>query len=99
MNQKNKFMTEKQTINVILDLARQQGVEDKVKNLIVKFQDVVKGAKTPEEQQHIAALGIAEIYKTIGCVGGLVVNGMEIIPPNLSYKEDINLYKGLVKLD
>ena len=67
--------------------------------LLEKFQNAVKGAKTPQERQQIASLGIAEIHKTIGCVGGLVVDGVAILPPEVSYQEEINQHKGLVRLD
>jgi hypothetical protein len=96
---KRRKMTEKETIESILKLAREQGVEEKVKNIIVKFQDAVKGAKNEEQRKCIAALGIAEIHKTIGCVGNLVVDHIEIIPENTSYKEAINASKSLVNLD
>ena len=75
-----KALSEKQTIEGILKLAREQGVEEKVKGLILKFQNAVKGAKNEFERKHIAALGLAEIHKVIGCVGGLVVDGVEILP-------------------
>lgn len=96
---KNKFMSEKDTFKVILGLAREQGVEDKVRKLIEKFQNAVKGARTEIERRQIATLGIAEIHKTIGCVGGLVVDGVEVLPPETSYQEAINEHKGLVRLD
>jgi len=99
MSRKNKLLSEKQTMQVILGLAREQGCEDKVRKLMEKFQNAVKGAKTPQERQQIAALGIAEIHKTIGCVGGLVVDGVAILPPEVSYQEAINEHKGLVRLD
>lgn len=99
MTNKKKFMTEAETIKVILSLAREQGCEDKVKNLILKFKNAVQGAKTEHERKQIAALGLAEIHKTIGCVGGLVVDGMEVLPPETSYQEAINLHKGLVRMD
>jgi hypothetical protein len=95
----NKFQSEQQTIKIILDLARKQGVEDKVKRLIEKFQNAVKGARTEEERLQIGTLGIAEIHKTIGCVGELVVNGVGILPPDSGYQEAINEHKGLVRLD
>lgn len=94
-----KKMTEKDTINSILKLAQEQGVEEKVKRLIAKFQDAVKGAKNENQRKYIAALGIAEIHKTIGCVGALVVDHVEILPENSAYKEDIIAQKGLVNLD
>lgn len=94
-----KALTEAQTIESIIKLAREQGVEEKVKNLILKFQNAVKGAKNEFERKHIAALGLAEIHKTIGCVGGLVVDGVEILPPEPGYDDAINAHKSVVKLD
>jgi hypothetical protein len=96
---KKKFLSEQETIKIILKLAREQGCEDKVRNLLIKFQNAVKGARSPQERQQIASLGIAEIHKTIGCVGGLVVDGVEILPPEVAYQDAINLHKGLVRMD
>lgn len=92
-------MSEKQTIEVILKLAREQGCEDKVKRLIEKFQNAVKGAKSEQERHQIATMGIAEIHRTIGCVGELVVDSVAVLPPETSYQEAINLHKGLVRMD
>lgn len=92
-------MSEKQTIEVILKLAREQGCEDKVKKLILKFQNAVKGAKSEAERHQIAAMGIAEIHKTIGCVGELVVDSVPILPAETSYQEAINLHKSLLRMD
>jgi len=96
---RKKFLSEKETIKAILSLAREQGCEDKVIKLLERFQNAVKGAKTLSERNQIAAMGIAEIHKTIGCVGELVVNGVGILPPEVSYQEAINLHKGIVRLD
>lgn len=96
---KKAIMSEQQTIASVLKLAREQGVEEKVKVLIEKFQNAVKGARNEFERAHIAALGIAEIHKSIGCVGGLVVDGREILPPDLSWKDDINEHKSIIKLE
>lgn len=98
MNMNRRMMTERETIKTILKLAREQGCEDKVQRLIDKFQNAIKGAKTAQERAQIANLGIAEIHRTIGCVGGLVVNGVELIPPEVSYQEAIDWRKGLVNL-
>ena len=96
---KKAIASEKQTIEAILKLAREQGVEEKVKLLIERFQNAIKGAKNEYEQKHLAALGLAEIHKTIGCVGALIVDGVEILPADPSYQEDINMHKSVVKLD
>ncbi len=98
-SKKKDVMSENQTIASILKLAREQGVEEKVKGLIEKFQDAIKSARNEYERKHIAAIGIAEIHKTIGCVGGLIVDGVEILPADTSWQEDINAQKNLVKLD
>lgn len=92
-------MSERQTIEVILKLAREQGCEDKVKRLIEKFQNAVKGAKSEAERHQIATMGIAEIHRTIGCVGELVVDSVSVLPPETSYQEAINMHKGLVRMD
>jgi hypothetical protein len=99
MRKRKGKLSENETIKIILNLAREQGCEDKVRKLIENFQNAIKGAKTPLERQQIAFLGIAEIHKTIGCVGGLVVDGVAVLPPETSYQEAIDQHKGLVRLD
>ena len=96
---KKKRMSEKDTISIIMKLAREQGVEEKVQKLIERFQSDVKGAQTEAERKSIAAMGLAEIHKTIGCVGALIVDGVEVLPEDTGYQDAINLYKGVVKLD
>jgi len=99
MKKKSKNMSEKETMKVIIDLARREGVEDKVKGIIVKYQDAVKSARTEHQRKHIAAMGLAEIHKTIGCVGALIVDGVEILPEEGGHLDAINEHKGLVRLD
>ena len=94
-----RIVSERETIKVILQLARQQGCEDKVRKLLERFQNAVKGAKSDLERHQIASMGIAEIHKTIGCVGGLVVDGVGILPPDLGYQEAINQHKGMIRMD
>jgi hypothetical protein len=96
---KVKVPTEKETLEHILSLAREQGVEEKVQNLYMKYSDILKSAKSPEERQQIATLGLVEIHKTIGCVGSLIINGVEVLPPDNSYEDIINQTKGVVRLD
>lgn len=94
-----RIQSERETIRIILQLARQQGCEDKVRKLLDKFQNAAKGAKSDFERHQIASMGIAEIHKTIGCVGGLVVDGVGILPPDTGYQEAIDQHKGMVRLD
>jgi hypothetical protein len=90
---------DKETIQEILKKARAQGVEEKVKKIISKYEDSIKSAKDENERHHIAVLGLVELHKTIGCVGPLIVDGVEILPADPSYQEAINLNKRLVNLD
>ena len=94
-----KIKSERETVRLILQLARQQGCEDKVRKLLERFQNAVKGARSDIERHQIAAMGIAEIHKTIGCVGELVVDGVGILPPDTGYQEAINVHKRLVRMD
>lgn len=96
---KVKIPSEQETIQHVLALAREQGVEDKVKNLIMKTQDNIKGARDEAMRKSMAHLGLVEIYKTIGCVGGLILDGVEVLPPDMAYKEAIDQTRGCVKLD
>jgi hypothetical protein len=96
---KVKIPSEQETIQHILGLAREQGVEDRVKTLIMRTQDNIKSARDEVARKHMAHLGLVEIYKTIGCVGGLILDGIEVLPPDNSYKEEIDMTRGCVKLD
>jgi hypothetical protein len=94
-----KKMSEKQTYAQILALAKEQGVEEKVQKIIIKYEDAVKGARSEAERKHIAHCGLAEIHRTIGCVGPLIVDGVEILPATPGYEEQIASHMGLIKLD
>lgn len=91
--------SEKETRASIMNLARQQGVEAQAEKIWNKYEDAVKGAKSEMERHHIAACGLAELHRLIGCVGALVVDGVEIIPEQTGYEDDILLHQpGLVKI-
>jgi hypothetical protein len=89
----NTILTEAQTEASIISLARKNGCEDKVLKILTRTKNTLKSAKTQQEKKVIATLGIAEIHKTIGCVGALICDGVEILPDDMSYKEDIILNK------
>ncbi|MFA5759060.1 MAG: hypothetical protein WC942_06885 [Clostridia bacterium] len=96
---KRTIPSEQETIACILKLAREQGVEDKVKQTIYKYQEAIKNVSTEYERKHLAAMGLVEIHKTIGCVGGLIVDGVEVLPPDPTYNKAIDMHKSVVKLD
>lgn len=95
----NQKMNEKQTIQSIMVLAREQGVEEKVSKLIDRFQIATKNAKSEEERKALAHMGLVEIYRAIGCVGGLKVDGVVLMEPDPSYQGQIDNFKPLVRLD
>ena len=99
MGKNRKEISEKQTYAQILTLARQQGVEEKVKKIITKYEDAVKGARNEAERKHIAHCGLAEIHRTIGCVGPLIVDGVEILPATPGYEDQLASHMSLVKLN
>jgi CTP synthase (UTP-ammonia lyase) len=94
-----RVMSEKETFAEVLALARNNGVEGKVLKIVARTKDAIKGVYKEEERQLLASMAIAEIHKTIGCVGPCVVDGVQVLPEETAYKEDINLHKGLVRLD
>ncbi len=96
---KQKVLSEQNMKQNVITLARQNGVEEKVKKIIQKTEDAIKNVKTEYERKHIAHMGLIEIHKTIGCVGALVVDGIELLPENHSYQEAIDLTKKCVRLD
>ena len=92
-------ISEAKMIAHILNLARAQGVEEKVKKIISDTQNNIKGAKSEEERKQIAHLGLALIHTTIGCVDALVVDGIEIVPEDRAYKDAVEQHKTVTKLD
>lgn len=55
------IMSEKETRAQLFDHARHFGVEAEVKKVLARFDDFLKGAKTKEERDAIAKMGILEL--------------------------------------
>ncbi len=77
---------ERETKERVLAMARKYGVEEQALKIINKYDDAVKGAKNEAERHHIAVCGLAELHQLIGCVGPLVVDGVEILPAVSGYE-------------
>ena len=90
---------ERETKAKFIHLARQVGVEDQLKTIMTKYDNAVKGARNEYERQHIAAAGMAEIYKILGIVNPLVMDGKEILPGKPGWEEAERQQRRLVKLD
>jgi hypothetical protein len=81
--------SEAETEASIIYLARKNGCEEKVLKILARTKNILKGLKTEQERKVFAIMAIAEIHKTIGCVAALICDGMEIIPDDMSYKDEI----------
>jgi hypothetical protein len=99
MTDRNQLKNERQTKNVVIALAREQGVEEQAKKIILKYENAIKGCRTEEERRHIAHQGLAELHLLIGCVGPLVADGKVILPASTGYNEMHENFGNLVKLD
>lgn len=99
VKKKVKVPEEKATRNFLVGLARQIGVEDQLFKIFHKYDSALKGAKTPEEHHHISAAGAAEVYKLLGIVNPLIVNGKEILPGHPGWEKEVAAQQNLVKLD
>ncbi len=90
MNQNPEGMaSEAETEASIISLARKNGCEEKVLKIIARTKNALKSVKTDQERQALGILALAEIHKTIGCVAALICDGIEIIPDDMSYKDEI----------
>lgn len=84
--QKKPTPSEKETKTRVLALARMYGVEEQALKIMEKYDDAVKGAKDENERHHIAVCGLVELHNLIGCVGPLIVDGVEILPAMPGYE-------------
>lgn len=56
--------------------------EKQVRSHFNKYDDLLKKCPREDERKHIKRLAIAELYKMMNYYQGLVVGGVEIIPPD-----------------
>ena len=77
---KPEVMPEKQTRDKILAYAKRLGCFVEVKQLMDKYDGLLRRCTNESERKHIATIGVTEIHKLIGFRGGLSVGGELIIP-------------------
>ena len=63
MSKKKKVPTEQETRENLLGWARKNGAEHDLLVIFSRFDDALKGCKTPQERQAISAMGIVEIQQ------------------------------------
>ena len=96
---KDKIHSEKKTRQGILNLAAAQGCEMELRQILNRYDNLLKTCKYPKERHQIAVLGNVEVHKLLNIQSGLaimkthdgkVVGGEQIIPhdPN-NIKEEI----------
>lgn len=71
----------------LLNLARMQGCENELKQILNKYDSLIRGCTNPIEKKDIALNGIAEIHRLLNVSGGLSVDGVEILPQTRSLIE------------
>jgi hypothetical protein len=74
----SKPMNEKQSRKRLLDWAREFGAEAQLLKIFSRYDDLLKGCKTPEEKEAIQIMGNVEIHDFFGGNGALEVGGKTI---------------------
>ena len=83
---KQKTPGEHETKTRVLAMARKYGMEEQALKIMAKYDDAVKGAKNDAERHHIATCGLVELHNLMGCVGPLIVDGVEVLPALPGYE-------------
>lgn len=74
ITKEDKFRSE------LLNLARAQGCENELKQMLDKYDSLIRGCTNPIEKKDIALNGIVEIHRLLNVSGALVVDGVEVLP-------------------
>lgn len=72
-------MSEQETRKQLLGWARKYGAEQQLLAIFNRYDDLLKGAKTPEERESISVMANVEVYQFFGGNGYLEVNGKTIL--------------------
>jgi len=88
MNNNEKCKTEQATRKGILATARRMGCEIEIMQVFDKYDKLLRKCSNEEERKHISTMGIVEIYRVLGCVGGLTVGGKEVLPDESGAKNN-----------
>ena len=75
----SKPLNEQQSRARLLGWARKYGAEEQLKKIFARYDDLLKGCKSQEERQAVAAAGIVEIHDFFGGKDGeLTIDGKRI---------------------
>lgn len=77
----SKIKSEKESRERLLAWARKYGAEAELMKIFARYDDLLRGAKTPEEREAIQMMGAVEVHSFFGGNSpdaSLVVNGKQV---------------------
>lgn len=80
MPKKKKQMSERETRENIMRIAKRLKCEGDIQQIFDKYDRALKNCTNEMERRHIAHVGLIELHKFLNCRGSLVVDGMELLP-------------------
>lgn len=85
----NNPVSERRFREALLFRAKTLGCDIDLKQIFIKFDNALKKCTNEKEYKHISACGAAEIHKLFGCRGGLVVDGVVVIPAESGHEDGV----------
>jgi hypothetical protein len=98
-NDAKSVRNEAKTRANILNQARHMGMEEAVLKIFARTDEGIKNARNEHERHHIAACGLAELHRLFGCRGPLIVDGVELLPGEPGWENNLDIEKPIIKLD
>ena len=77
--------SERQFRQALIKRAKRLGCDRDLIQIFNKYDNALKKCTNEVERKHIAATGAAEVHMLFDCVGGLVVDGKLVVPPEQNY--------------
>lgn len=84
---KPKVTPEKKFRKHILTMAKHYNCEVEIRQIMERYDNLLKNCTNELEYKQIGIMGIAEIHKYLHMRGALIVNGELILPADPDYKE------------
>lgn len=73
-----KPLSEAASRKQLLNVAKQHGAEGDLLKIFHRYDELLKGCKTPEERSAVQVMGNLEVHNFFGGKGALEVNGMTV---------------------
>lgn len=83
--------THNESMSRLFARAKAIGAEKDLKELVDKYDKLLKKCKNDKEFKHMRTTAIIAIHKLLGYRGSLVLDGIEVLPPLPGYDADGNL--------